>query len=166
MRGGYWREKEAAAANGIKQTISVYVPDTREEYCNSIKMLYLFVVNEAEGMFKFQEVLAEINKRVEVIEKAKAEFRKEKAGIYVSRDNPDLANNNTHSELLTEDKQDGIATYLVGGTEDGDILLRNIAMPMNAHLEHLGNVYTLAEDGRLHFNEEQTRRLQSQRVKG
>jgi hypothetical protein len=74
MRGGYWREKEAAAANGIKQTISVYVPDTREEYCNSIKMLYLFVVNEAEGMFKFQEVLAEINKRVEVIEKAKAEF--------------------------------------------------------------------------------------------
>ena len=100
-----------------------------------------------------------------MIEKAKAEFRKEKAGLIVPCDNSVEANN-SHSHLLAEDKAEGIATYLVGGTEDGDLLMRNPEMPMNAHLEHLGNVYTLAEDGKLHFNEEQTRRLQSQRVKG
>lgn len=96
-----------------------------------------------------------------MIEKAKAEFRKEKGKLEGVE--PFGA---TYAGLLAEDKAEGIATYLVGGTEDGDMLLRNPEMPMNAHLEHLGNVYTLDEDGRLHFNEDQTRRLQSQRVKG
>lgn len=99
-----------------------------------------------------------------MIEKAKQDLRKER--IKSMQGELHQPNDTSSIALLQEDKADGIATFLVGGTEDGDMLIRNPEMPMNAHIEHLGNVYTLAEDGRLHFNEDQTRRLQSTRVKG
>lgn len=59
-------------------------------------------------------------------------------------------------------KEEGTAasmTDIVGGKSNGDMVSVDTTMPTNAHTLIAGEVYTLKEDGRLHFNEEQTKKM-------
>lgn len=86
-----------------------------------------------------------------LIDKAREEIRREKA-----------ASGELHE--AEESLAPGFTT-LVGGSCNGDMVPRPEGMPVGAHSQFggMGEVYTLMEDGQLHYNEQQTKLLRKAR---
>ena len=77
FRGGYWREESSKSERGVTIIRKVYEPDSREEYCNAIAMLYDLIMPKIEAQNDkrpaFQDVKKEIKKILKSIDSARKE---------------------------------------------------------------------------------------------
>lgn len=73
FRGGYWTTKTKLNAGGVTQSDRVYIPDTREEYCNAIDMLHdvslPYIIDDPDMLNASKKIYQQI-------EEARADFLK------------------------------------------------------------------------------------------
>lgn len=71
FRGGYWQNKSVLTKGGVTMTEKSYIPDTREEYCNAVDVLYdLLMPHIKDKIYKeFDEELDKILNELEELRK-------------------------------------------------------------------------------------------------